>query len=254
MYEVRWASENEVISGIIKFDKFYDFYPIERESRKEIVPIDWAINPSKCLKFNLYAYKGTNPLTGNSAIVLPRLPATHNEAYIVAHEIMHVIRKFDGLELPIRSRKKSGIMEDIISRIGSMFDDPLIDSILQDKYNLNPAFHYTEIDMPRSIEILKSFPTERQDDTSKILLLLYHASQLLLWDGIKDINALEKCREYQEFYRSTHPIMAKMGEELYSIVKENGYDTFDKQRRLFDIIANKYTIDGIKLSNILYLE
>jgi hypothetical protein len=42
-----------------------------------------------------------------------------------------------------------------------------------------------------------------------------------------------------------------MGEELYYIEKENGYDTLEKQESLFDKIVDKYTIDGIKLSEIL---
>jgi hypothetical protein len=42
-----------------------------------------------------------------------------------------------------------------------------------------------------------------------------------------------------------------MGEELYSIIKENGFDTLEKQRQIFDKIGGMYKIDDIRLDEIL---
>jgi hypothetical protein len=57
----------------------------------------------------------------------------------------------------------------------------------------------------------------------------------------------------KKLYEEKRPIVKRMGTELYSMVKETGYDTLEKQKMLFNKIADKYSIDGIKLNNILYV-
>jgi hypothetical protein len=38
------------------------------------------------------------------------------------------------------------------------------------------------------------------------------------------------------------------------MAKETGLDTLDKQKQLFNKIADKYSLNGIKLKDILYIE
>jgi hypothetical protein len=79
-------------------------------------------------------------------------------------------------------------------------------------------------------------------------------AQATLFRSIEDVNALKEWHEYQEFYRKIHKTIAPIGEELYIIVKKSGYDTLEKQKSLFRTIIDMYTIDDIKLGDILYIE
>lgn len=76
----------------------------------------------------------------------------------------------------------------------------------------------------------------------------------LSWDLIKDDKAKRKWIKLKRKYQIKRPKTKIIGEELYSMANENGYGTLEKQRLLFNKIANKYTIDGIKLSDILVVQ
>ena len=45
-----------------------------------------------------------------------------------------------------------------------------------------------------------------------------------------------------------------MGEELYHMAKEIGFDTLEKQKALFYKIGDKYTLNGIKIKDVFDVE
>jgi hypothetical protein len=125
-----YVNEDVIIEKIIKFDEFKNFYHAEREPIKTNIPIKWKINPL-CKGF---AAQRTDA-DCVSYIELRHLPETPNDAFLVAHEIMHVIRReVDKQYLNITKVNDSILkkytvddMGDFASRIGSMFDDPIVD-------------------------------------------------------------------------------------------------------------------------------
>jgi hypothetical protein len=185
MVTVGPISEDEVIEYILRFNEFSKFYYNEYKPRKII--ISWLIDPLKCHQFNYFAYKGINRSTGTDVIGLEHIPTSFDDAYMVAHEMGHAIRKSDGLQLPIAMKYHTQEIEDLASRLGSMFDDPLIDSFLQNIYNFNPAYHYIEVVIPSASIMLNQSFTEPERDINRIMEIFFHSSQLLQWDSIKDV-------------------------------------------------------------------
>ncbi len=257
MIQIGAISENDVMSQILQFDSFSNFYYLEYAPRKETTTINWYLDPIRCYASNLYAYQGEDRRTGDPLIGLRRLPATHDEAFMVAHEMEHVFRKLDKLSLLIRPKQSVveysvDALRDLACRIGSMFDDPLIDSNLQDQYLFDVAYHYSE-DINRSLVILNTPSGNPQTDIDILKYRIYYATRLLQYDSIKDLTALQKWQDYQKVFKSKLSEITKSGEELYHIVNEHGYDTIEKQRQIFNTIAYKYTVNGVNLGDLLHI-
>ena len=75
-------------------------------------------------------------------------------------------------------------------------------------------------------------------------------------DDVSEADVRNTWIKLKEKYGIQRPLSAKIGEDLYSMSHENGYDTKEKQLNLFNKIFNKYTIlrDPIhrdKLSDII---
>ena len=83
---------------------------------------------------------------------------------------------------------------------------------------------------------------------------LFYSQFSLQCDAVKDVDSLRECYKLKEQYRISRPKGARIGEELYSMSKENGYDDINKQRKLFSKILNNYRIKGVKLGDILCIK
>lgn len=248
--------EPVIIAKILKFVEFEGFYRVEWASRKERgALIDWYINPL-C---KAYAAQGFDVGKGKPWVQLRRLPETIDDAFLTAHEIEHVIRWFEGQYLDIKingaieKNYVDGTISDLAFTIGSMFDDPVVDKFLQNRYNFNTTHRYTEVVIPDTIKSLNS-SRDSEFDIYRLIQSLFYSQCALQWDSIKDDKALRKWHALKRQYQNKRPRVKGMGEELYSMAKENGYDTLEKQKQLFHKIVDKYTIDGYKLSDILYIE
>ena len=236
------------------FREFQNFYFKEYEPIKKKFSVDWYVFPDLWNTFRDYALQGVGKRTGNNYICLEWEPVTPNDAFLVAHELGHILRKYNRLRLHIVSRSSTFETKKLAENFGSMLDDPLINSRLQDVYDFNPAYHYAEIELRDCITEVSGFQQGPENDIIRLLHIFFYTNQLLRWDSVKDAAAIEKWRKYQKLFRSKLNSIAKSSEELYSIVTEDGYDTLEKQKLLFNKIADKYTIDGIKLRDILYID
>lgn len=257
MIQMGFILEKDATSQILQFESFSNFYYREYAPRKKTTPINWFLDPIRCYASNLYAYQGEDSRTGDPVIGLRCLPATYDEAFMVAHEMEHVFRKLDKLSLLIRPKHAEvehsvETLKDLALRIGSMFDDPIIDPILQNQYMFDIAYHYSE-DINRSLEILNTSLGKPQTDIDLLKYIIYYTTRLLQYDSIRDPSALRKWQDYRKILRSKLGQITKPGEELYQVIKENGYDTPKKQRQIFNKIADIYTINGVKLGNLLEL-
>lgn len=241
--------ELAIISELLSFDEFARFYHDEWERRN--ILIELKIDPLY-QNFAMYSKENNKPF-----IKIKEQPKTSDNAFLVAHEMCHAIKDFDGNAINFGAKRPSNYKEeelfDISSKLGSMVDDPLVDSCLQ-KYGFDPARFYTNVLIPTSVESLCAGGDPSHDWYVFKNALLY-SQYALQWDSMKDSSEWEKLKEQ---YKIRRPKVTKIGEELYIMSNENGYDNPGKQRRLFNNILNKYTIrrDNIhcdKLRDILYV-
>lgn len=247
-YQDITVTEGQVISGIIKFPEFEEFYM--NEWKKRDILIRWVVNST----FTEFGYQGSDEK--GHYILLSTFPRTLEDAFVVAHEMMHICREFDGQYLKFEqnnelARQFNGEnIERLVSNFGSMVDDPIIDKFLQNIYGFKPGKFYTKKRIPASIESLNHLgdPT---DDIERLIRALVYSQYLLQWDFITNSNSLRKWKTLRELYKKQRPIVTSIGEEIYITSKEIGYDTLEKQRELFGKFSDKYTINSIKIKDII---
>jgi len=247
------VNEDALIGKLLTFSEFDKFYRNEWMPRKTSVVVEWKINPS-CSNF---AASGiiTN---GNTFIELPHYPETINDAFLVAHEIVHVIRdlenrilRFPSVNNTILEKYTVESMGDLASRIGSMFDDPIVDTFLQNQYGFDPARHYVKVVIPNTIRSLQS-SGDPTDELIRFKQALFFSQCALQWDSIKGARK-RAWYELKRMYLKRRPHVKRIGEDLYSMAKENGYDALENQKTLFNKIGDKYTLNDIKIKDILYI-
>ncbi|OPY48445.1 MAG: hypothetical protein A4E48_02748 [Methanosaeta sp. PtaU1.Bin060] len=247
------VDEDDIISRILHFDEFDCFYQTEWVPRK--ISIDWIIDPT-C---PMYAMQSIDE-NKKPFIVIRQLPDTIDDAFLVAHEMGHVIKYFDKQYMefmraptPIAKMYKEEEIKDMGNILGSMVDDPLIDSWLQDKYGFSPAHFYSSVLMPGTFESLDSYgdPPYEWHIFKKAL---YYSQLSLQMESIRDKDTLREWDRLKERYRTRRPKVTRIGEELYSLSRERGFDSIEKQRQLFSEILNRYRINSIKLGDILHMK
>ncbi len=245
-----WVDEDDVIHRLLQFDEFSGFYSNEWVGRN--TSIKWRI-VSSCDKYAMQSFSEDK----KPCIVLRQLPVTFDDAYLVAHEMGHVIKYFDKqyiefkrAQTPIAPFYVEEEITEMCGQLGSMFEDPLIDSFLQDEYHFNPVHFYTSVKIPdsfKSLDLYGDSPLEWHIFKKA----LFYATFSLEWDAITDVNALREWDKLRDRYKICRPMTTKIGEELYIMSKDNGYDNVEKQRRLCRKIFDKYRLDGKKLADIL---
>lgn len=251
------VSETAIVDKILKFDAFERFYNAEWEPRKLSGSMVWKINPT-CDGF---AEQGIDETNDKLFIRLRKCPLSYDDAFLSAHEMVHAMDSLDGKQLKIAIYydniiiKRYGEKEirDLAWRIGSMFDDPIVDLFLQEKYNFDPVHFYTKVKIPYTIRSINS-SIEAANDLYRLKQALLYSQFALHFDSIKSANALYRWRRLKNLYQVKRPKVKIIGEMLYSMIKEEGYDTIEKQRLILKKIGYLYTIDGIKLNDILTSE
>lgn len=241
--------QKSIIDSCLRFDAFNCFY----QNESMVKDIKCVINPS-CPMFAAQLFDQNR----NPYIEIRKLPETFDDVFLVAHEMGHAIRYFDKQYLffdraltPIAQTYFENEIVDMGNKLGSMVDDPLIDSFLKDKYGFDPAHFYKTVLIPDVVYGLELYgdPIHEWNIFKKALFYSQFSLQCDLTQNVSILREWDKLKNNQ--YKTRRPKTAKVGEELYSITKENGYNTIEKQRDLFNIIFNRYTIKGAKLGDIL---
>ncbi|MFZ3148151.1 MAG: hypothetical protein WA137_03835 [Methanothrix sp.] len=254
---VERLDEPVIVDKILKYDEFKNFYHNEWVTRKKRgAIIVWEIDPA-CPQ---YAIQGFSAGSNNLYIRLRYIPRTLNDAFLAAHEVGHVIKyfdkqyiEFDKAKTPIAQTYKDEELIEMGAKLGSMVDDPLIDSFLQDTYDFDPARFYIGVVIPDVNKSLNSYG-DSPYEWHIFKEALFYSQFSLQCDAVKDVDSLRECYKLKEQYKISRPKGARIGEELYSMSKENGYDDLNKQRKLFSKIFNKYRIKGAKLGDILCIK
>jgi hypothetical protein len=221
-------------------EKSREFQTFEEQEGEKVSPILWVRDISLEVGVNARAYS-------KGYICIRRSPAHIEDAFIIAHEMMHLIRANEGNPLKIRVYDRGHIT--LATKLMSMFEDPIVDSILQDKYGFKIVDQY-KLDLKSAKEQIKGFP-EPDDYILRVKSAVDFTGQALEWGLIKEDRDLVGWRDFrQRWLPRKRPITSKMSDEMIAIVQEvGGLDTLKKQKTIFEKIVEEY-----ELQNVLYLE
>lgn len=239
--EYRTLDDSRVIEPFLRFDEFSEFYHNEYEPfKRNGLTINWghAIDMQ-----GAYAYSDVDAHTGMDVIFLAQLPTDYVDAFLIAHEISHVILKACGLSYDINSPPGYEI---VAQNIKSLLEDPIVDSCLQGTYGFDLLKFYLYKDIPCEREFIDEHPDESYiNDIDKLANTFFYAGQILKWKLIDDDAAIREWHEYQLLYERTYPTISRRGKELASFAILRGYDTPEKRKLLAEIIIIIYNLHNI---------
>ena len=225
-------------------DNFESFYG---EERKNVGSITWIVDPNLPEGYNAAAVHGVAP-SGKTVreIHIRRSPAIAQDAKTLAHEIMHLVRYDAGHALDIGVYNEAHRFP-LAARLASMLEDPLVDKILQEKYEFDLLSGYKK-QLRLFKRQLRGFKQEPIDPLEKARLMIGFTEMTLEWNLIKDGIALKEFYDYQSTFRAKFPNISRMGDDLISTVQAIGLETPEKHIKIFNYIVEKYG-----LQNVVYL-
>jgi len=233
--------ESMVITPLLSFEEFSDFYCNEyKPFLKSGSAIEW------CLEEDMngaYAYSAVDASTGMDVVFLAQLPTDYADAFLIAHEISHVMLKARGLSYKINSPPGYEI---VAQNIQSLLEDPIVDSCLQGTYGFDLLEFYLNKCIPDGRKFINMYPGESYiNDIDKLANTFCYAGEILKWELIDDDAAMREWREYQLLHDRTYPTISRRGKELASFAILRGYDTPKKRKRLAKIIIRIYNLYNI---------
>ena len=225
--------EDEVIGELLKSsERFQAFYHSERPKAGEI---HWVLDtnlPEGIRCRNTKArFGGPEMLT---VIRLRRIPVPPENALWIAHEIEHSVLSCEGFPSVGSQYRK---YETLSSSLGSMLHDPIVDSRLQ-SYGFDLQKDY-EAELASEADQLRRYSMPPADHLERLRWIFNYVKNALYWELlITD----EERNKFQAWFDERYPDIASRGKKLLSRVKRMGFDTPEKQTRLFQEIIRSYKL------------
>jgi hypothetical protein len=173
--------------------------------------------------------------TSSIIVVLQHLPSGNEDAYVAAHELGHVVLQREGFPFP---RKVIGNVP-LAFALYAMLQDPLINTRLS-LYGFDAVAHYTA-NVDRSLAALSE--AEAPDEPLDRLLWYCNIVGILLDGEYSRADEVRRRFQIEMFLR--YPELVPGIRELYSLVRETGFDTPRQQRRVLRGIAKRYHLREI---------
>lgn len=216
IYPERFAV-NELLKNVKEFKNFYDNERVNISGE-----IFWAEDP----KIEPGTSGMATPLNedGNNLISFPAMPLTIGDAFTVAHEMGHILRKSADNNFGI-----GGIGN--ASYINSLIDDRRVDSILA-KYGFDLKSEYERY-LDKQIPIVEScnfFWDEIQS-------LAYFANLKRRCDLVEE--PFEQWQQCEKILGKNFPELSEGVRTLYQFIKDNENDihTRERKKQLLNIIT-----------------
>lgn len=239
------VSGDEIISSLLCFEQFNKFYYKEYEPIKEKITLDWWVYPELGV-FGYYAMCGVNKETGRDAIWLEWPPVTLGDAYLVAHELEHIIRKANNLSIQIVEKDLRYV--DVGGCIRSVLEDRIVDEMLKVHYDFNLVGHYIE-ELSACENLLKKPVIKPTQVIDRLKQILIHADCILRWSLIdNDMSFKHRFDVYQKLFKIKLRDVANEAQELALRASSIKLEKQDGQKQLFNYIINKY-----ELGDALYI-
>jgi hypothetical protein len=136
---------------------------------------------------------------------------------VIAHEILHLIRFEENSALRIHPNRPQ--YYPLAIALVSLFEDPIIDSILKNKYDFDLRILYEEImdDVKRHSTI-----KEPTDNLRRIITGFILAIDILRWNLITDQKARRNWIAHLKWYEDQYPNIYKIGADTVAIVTDIG--------------------------------
>lgn len=225
--------EEVVLSELLKSSKeFQAFYEAERG--KITRPITWIQDASLPDGID---YEARKLPAGDLIVALKRIPAILEDATSIAHELEHFIIDAEGFP-STTSKSKVFIREQLSSTLNSVFHDPLVDSRLK-MFGFDLWTDY-EKEKTEAISDLEGAYCPPPNHPVRILWMLHYVSDWLDWDLRNKAEHNEN--QYQLWFNTHFPAIAKEGQEMLTLVQRIGFDTPDKMGILLNEIIQKYEL------------
>jgi hypothetical protein len=200
-------------------------------------PIYWISTDTAPESIELHDAENAHVVEDNSSVivVLSHLPAAIEDVYVAAHELGHVLLQREGFPFP---KKLPGNVFLAFS-LYAMLQDPLINMRLH-RYGFDVISHYAA-----NVSTTLSVLAKADPPTSFLDRLLWCCNIVgILLDG--EYSRAEEIK--QQFQKSTfgrYPDLVPDITDLYSLVREVGFDTPKQQRKLLRGISKKYHLYDI---------
>jgi len=222
----------ELLQTASEFQRFY------REERKKIVGrIYWAQDSTLPKGID---YRNTRIEAGEQiiqVILLRRVPASLEDAFKIAHELEHLVLDTEGFP-------STGVFnpcyESLSSALNSMVADLIVDQRLQ-KYGFDLRADY-EAEAAESLRQLERVPRPPAGRLDRTHWIFNYVAKVLYWELL---DTREEHCGFQAWFDGKFPDTASRAKKLLARVKRVGYDTPEKQKRLFQEIIRRYKLERI---------
>ena len=226
--------EDFVIGELLKSsEEFAAFYKSERN--KITAPVYWAKDLSLPAGID---YRATILQNGTQVIRLRRIPAVSADAMKVAHELQHFVLDSEGF---VRTGAKKQY-ETISSSLNSMIHDPLVNSRLL-IYGFDLLEDY-EAELQETFSRLSAVSTSPSKHLDKVLWIFNYVGKILDWKLLHDEIGKDN-NEFQLWFDERYPDIAREAKDLLILIDDIGYETPEKQIKLFRRIVQEYRLERI---------
>jgi hypothetical protein len=169
----------DILASSPEFERFY-----KEECKKVVGFIFWIEDPA--IPEGIEAYTDIF----NNEIHYRKRPVSIRDSHVMAHEMMHLVRYQENAMLLMNYAHP--LYELLTMRLGSMLEDPVIESLLQEKYNFDLRIQYRN-----AIKwCKKSMKNEPIDDLGRLIWGFDLADHVLCWDLVKDKGT---CSEWSDY-------------------------------------------------------
>lgn len=225
-------SEETVIGELLaNSGEFKSYYESRRNNIKRTVY--WALDSSLDTGIEAIARRHE---TGEQIILLRRIPAQVTDAFIIAHELEHLVMDYEGF---FSIKSKVGYEAETLALVfNGMIQDPIINSRLE-LFGFDLRKNYDQLS-ERAQEAFKNLREPSPDRIMRLewtfqnvaFMLAYNVAYQT-WPDKRWIKTMKKSR---------YPELTKDVRELTQYILERGFDTPEKQRKLLSKIIDKYLL------------
>ena len=222
----------ELLANSLEFKSYY-------ESRRKLIKrtIYWALDSS--LETGIEATARRHE-TGEQIILLRRVPAPLTDAFIIAHELEHLVMDYEGFA-GVKSRLPNDKTETLALTLNGMIHDTVVNSRLE-----SFGFDFKTIYEQLAKHGRESFKKLREPGPDKIekLQWIFQTVSFMLAHNIAYKTWPDK-RWIKTMKKSRYPGLTKYVRELTQFILVRGFDTPEKQRKLLNKIIDKYHLEEL---------
>jgi len=244
------VDEKEVVENLLLSTEFRGFYDKERPRAGHI---KWCYNPNLRKQYAADAMHIADPDMKCKKIILTRFPVNIEDAHIVAHEIVHAIFSEEKNTVIIYERPKPN--PSLRPYLGSMLEDPLVDTLLCKKYNFDLSRDYL-----RGILILEDeFKNWREPENplNRLGNAFNLANQMVCWRLIEDPKMRRRWDNFLVWYSDPNrcPSTSQFARELVAIMDHHKLETLDQRRMVCSEVIEKYHLEkNLDLKNKFHVD